>query len=82
MAVGNIGIALLCYSMIVHDPSHRDYLNHFAYRYLKLALTASDNEVDLSMAVHIEEQNRGETHSEEKIIPQITLQEYGDEWKI
>ena len=54
MAVGNIGIALLCYSMIVHDPSHRDYLNHFAYRYLKLALTASDNEVHPSAKKHFQ----------------------------
>jgi len=38
MATGNIGVALLYYSMIVHDPGHRDYMNHFAYRYLKLAL--------------------------------------------
>lgn len=45
MATGNIGVALLYYSMIVHDPGHRDYLNHFAYRYLKLALKASNNEV-------------------------------------
>ena len=48
MATGNIGIALLHYSMIVHDPAHRDYLNHFAYRYLKLALSSSKGKKVLS----------------------------------
>jgi hypothetical protein len=37
MAQGNTGIALLHYSMLVHDPNQRDYLNHFAYRFLQAA---------------------------------------------
>lgn len=54
MAVGNIGVALLHYSMIVHDPGHRNYLNHFAYRYLKIVLEDTNGEVDLKAKAHFQ----------------------------
>lgn len=38
MAKGNLGVAFLHYSMLLHDSSHRDYLNYFAYGYLKEAV--------------------------------------------
>ena len=49
---------------------------------IELAHMVRELIIDLSMAVHIEEQNRRQMHGEEKIIPQITLQGYDDEWKI
>lgn len=39
MAIGNSGISYLHYSMLVYDLSHRDYLNNFAYKNLKKALS-------------------------------------------
>lgn len=54
MAIGNVGVALLYYSMIVHDLGHRDYLNHFAYRYLKLALEDTNNEVHSKAQKHFQ----------------------------
>lgn len=35
---GNIGRALQHYSALIHDLGHKDYLHHFAYRYLKSSL--------------------------------------------
>ena len=31
MALGNLGMAYRHYAMMVSDPVHRDYMNHFAY---------------------------------------------------
>jgi len=42
MAEGNIGRVLQHYSALVHDGGHKDYLHHFAYRYLKSSLTRTD----------------------------------------
>lgn len=38
--------------------------------------------IDLSVAVHIEELKRKQENNTEKIIPELTLQEYDDEWKV
>lgn len=45
MARGNIGIAFLHYSLLVHDPTHRDYLNHFAYKYMIEAIEDNSGQV-------------------------------------
>lgn len=42
MAEGNIGRVLQHYSALLHDQGHKDYLHHFAYRYLKSALASTD----------------------------------------
>lgn len=42
MTEGNIGRVLQHYSALVHDSGHKDYLHHFAYRYLKSALNRTD----------------------------------------
>ncbi|MDE6016162.1 MAG: hypothetical protein K2H41_10765 [Acetatifactor sp.] len=42
MAEGNIGRALQHYSALIHDLGHKDYLHHFAYRYLKSSLNRTD----------------------------------------
>lgn len=38
--------------------------------------------IDLSMAVHIEEQRHRSKCEERKVIPQLDLYEYDDEWKV
>lgn len=42
MALGNLGITYFHYGILVSDPSHRDYLNHFAYDYLNKAIYSND----------------------------------------
>lgn len=42
MAEGNIGRVLQHYSALVHDQGHKDYLHHFAYRYLRSSLNRTD----------------------------------------
>ena len=37
MAIGNAGIVYYRYALIVPDPIHCNYINHFAYHYLKKA---------------------------------------------
>lgn len=42
MAIGNAGICFYHYATIVSDPIHRDYINYFAYQYLKKAIKLDD----------------------------------------
>lgn len=50
MALGNIGVALLHYSMLIHDNGQKDYLNHFAYNYIKSAVEDNSEEVSPNAA--------------------------------
>ncbi len=43
MAEGNMGIALLSYGALVHDPGHQNYLHYFAYNSLKSAIEGNDS---------------------------------------
>ena len=42
MALGNLGMAYRHYAMMVSDPVHRDYMNHFAYFFLCQAVNSND----------------------------------------
>lgn len=45
MALGNLGGAYSHYGNLVYDPSHRDYLNHFAFYMLNQSITGNDPSV-------------------------------------
>ena len=45
MAEGNMGIALLSYGSLVHDPGHQNYLHYFAYNCLKSAIEEGDSRI-------------------------------------
>lgn len=42
MALGNLGVAYSHYGMLISNPSHRDYLHHFAYAFLNKVIGSDD----------------------------------------
>lgn len=80
MAIGNIGVALQHYSMLVHDKGHKNYLNHFAYNYIKLAIESSPEEVHHNAANYF--RNRLDIYSSEYIKEFLEQELHIDEYNL
>ena len=46
MSCGNMGIGLLRYSYLLHDNGHKNFLNHFAYSYLRIAANDKSESIE------------------------------------
>jgi len=77
MAMGNVGLTYSHYAYLVPDPVHRDYINHFAYHYLKRAIELGDD-----IAPGVMEKFKGavgnydDDYVKEMLIPPLNIPEY------
>ena len=87
MAAGNLGVAYNHYARLVSNSSHRDYLHHFAYRYLCDAIRSNNpNMVQKAVERYREIVEKYDTQYREQFLEQpLQTKEYlyknGDEHK-
>lgn len=87
MAAGNLGVAYNHYARLVSNSSHRDYLHHFAYRYLCDAIRSNNpNMVQKAVERYREIVEKYDTQYREQFLEQpLQTKEYlyknGDEQK-
>lgn len=77
MAIGNAGVAYYHYAIVVPDSIHSDYINHFAYHYLKKAIKLGgfpEPKVKEIFTTYIE--NYDLDYEKEKLIPPLNIPQF------
>lgn len=77
MAIGNAGVAYYHYALVVPDPIHSDYINYFAYHYLKKSIKLGEfpePKVKEIFTTYIE--NYDLDYEKEKLIPPLNIPQF------
>ena len=78
MALGNLGMAYRHYAMMVSDPVHRDYMNHFAYFFLCQAVNSNDKIVHRNAKDYFSNaiNSYTEEYTQAVLIPPLEIPQY------